>query len=105
MNLNQELFNQYMQGEDRPLLVEFTAPWCMYCRRLASAMETVEKQYADTLHIGFVNIDEQEALSDREGVEVIPTLKLYRGGKCLGTVVNPPSKAKIDQFIAETLNQ
>ena len=52
-----------------------------------------------------MNIDEEGALASAEGIEVIPTLVLYRGGKALGSVVAPASKAAIDKFIRETLGQ
>ena len=52
-----------------------------------------------------VNIDEEGALADAEGVEVIPTLILYKSGKAVDSVVNPGSKAAIDQFIREALEK
>ena len=88
---------------DKPALVEFSAPWCTYCRRIGPAMKTVAEQYADTMLIGEINIDEQEALTEEYKVEVIPTLMIFKDGKLLGSITAPDSKAKIDAFIAEHL--
>lgn len=88
---------------DRPALVEFSAPWCTYCRRIGPAMKKVAEQYADTMLIGEINIDEQEALTEEYKVEVIPTLMIFKDGKLLGSITAPDSKAKIDAFIAEHL--
>ena len=104
MNLTKDLFTKTIHEAEKPVLVEYQAPWCVYCKRLESVMQAVEKQYADTLTIGFVNIDDEPALEEQENIELIPTLALYRDGKRLGTIVNPDSKAKIDTFIRETLN-
>lgn len=88
---------------DKPALVEFSAPWCTYCRRIGPAMKKVAEQYADTMLIGEINIDEQEALTEEYKVEVIPTLMIFKGGKMIGSITAPDSKAKIDAFIAEHL--
>ena len=103
MNLTKDTFTKTVAG--RPVLIEFQTPWCMYCRRLASAMKTVENQYANTLTIGFVNIDEEPELEEQENIELVPTLVLYQNGRRLGSLVNPDSKAKIDAFIQENLNK
>ena len=88
---------------DKPALVEISAPWCTYCRRIGPAMKKVAEQYADTMLIGEINIDEQEALTEEYKVEVIPTLMIFKDGKLLGSITAPDSKAKIDAFIAEHL--
>ena len=86
-------------------LVEFWAPWCVYCRRIAPALTKIAEQYADTLAVGQVNIDDEPALAAQERIEVIPTLILYRDGQALGSIVAPESKAKLEEFINETLGK
>lgn len=103
-NWNTEQFEKAIQGE-KPVLVDFWAPWCVYCRRIAAAYEKVAEEYADRLTAGKINIDEEAQLADREGVDTIPTLTIYRHGKALGSIIAPGSKAKIDEFIRETLGE
>lgn len=105
INLNHELFNQHVLNGDKPVLVEFWAPWCVYCRRIAPALSKVAEQLADSLVVGQVNIDNEPLIAHQERIEVIPTLILYRSGKALGSIVAPESKAKIEEFIRETLGQ
>ncbi|HIX33849.1 thioredoxin [Gemmiger sp. An120] len=104
LNINQEQFREMIQG-DKPVLVDFWAPWCGYCRRIAPAYEKIAEEYGDRLAVVKLNIDEAEQVTDEEGVEVIPTLILYKNGKALDSVVNPGSKAAIDQFIREALEK
>ncbi len=102
MNWNKDLFNKAMEG-DKPVLVEFWAPWCVYCRRIGPAFDKIAEQYADTLSIGKVNIDDESELADQFNIEVIPTLVIFKNGQRVADIVAPESKAKIESFIAENL--
>ena len=102
VNINSEEFRR-VKSMDRPVLVEFWAPWCGYCRRLGPAYEKVAEEYADKLVVAKVNIDEEAPLADAERVEVVPTLIMYRDGKAVDSIVNPGSKAAIDGFIRNVL--
>lgn len=102
LNLNKEQFQNLIAG-DKPVLVDFWAPWCVYCRRIAPAYEKVAEQYEDRVVIAKVDIDQEPALAEQEQIEVIPSLVLYRNGKAIGSLVAPESKAMIDAFLAEKL--
>jgi len=101
--MNQDLFRKNALEGDQPVLIEFWAPWCVYCRRIAPALKKVSAQYADTLSIGQINIDEEPLLAQQERIEVVPTLILYHKGEVLGSIVAPESKARIEEFIEEHL--
>ena len=90
---------------DKPVLVDFWAQWCPYCRRIAPAFDRVGEQYADTLIAGKINYDEEPQLIQRFGIDTIPTLMLFKNGEVIGSVVAPGSKAAIETFIQETLAQ
>ena len=104
IDINQEQFQQMIQ-RDKPVLVDFWAPWCGYCRRIGPAYEKVAEEYGDRLAVVKINIDEEGTLAEEARVEVIPTLILYRDGKAVDSIVNPGSKAAIDQFIQEALSK
>ena len=101
-NINHEEF-QNMIRADRPVLVDFWAPWCGYCRRIAPAYDRIAQQYGEDMVIAKINIDEEPRLAHAERIEVIPTLVLYRNGEAIGSIVAPESKAMIEEFIKRNL--
>lgn len=57
ININRNQFEE-MVHSGKTVLVEFSAPWCVYCRRLAPSLESVAEEYKDTLVFTAVNIDD-----------------------------------------------
>ena len=102
--MNKELFNQYVMEGEAPVLVEYWAPWCVYCRRIAPALKKLSEENGPVV-IAQVNIDDEPELAGKERIEVIPTLVLYHKGEALGSIVAPESKARIEEFILETLGE
>lgn len=63
------------------VLVEFYASWCPHCKRMMPVVEQVKELLAGKVNVYQFDIDENEELSDREGVKTIPTFIIYRDGK------------------------
>ena len=102
ITMNEKLYKEAMEGS-KPVLIEYWAPWCVYCRRIAPAMKQLAERRADLL-IGQVNIDDHPELAKREQIEVIPTLVLYEKGEALGSIVAPESRSRIEEFLADYLD-
>ena len=104
MAMNMESFNNEVLQGSGPVLVEFWAPWCVYCRRIAPAMKKLAEENGP-VRIATVNIDEEPDLAKLERIEVIPTLVLYQDGVALDSIVAPESKARIEAFIRDNLGE
>ena len=104
MNINKEKYQELLQA-DKPLLVDFWAPWCSYCRRIGPAYDRIAQQFENEVNVVKINIDEEPALAEAEHIEVIPTLVLYKDGQAIGSIVAPESKAMIEAFIQESLSK
>lgn len=104
LEMNRKDLEQYLE-EGKAVLVEYWAPWCGYCRRIAPAMDLVAAQYGEQITVGKINIDEEPELARKEQIDVIPTLVLYIKGKAAGSVTAPDSKAAIETFIQSTLEE
>ena len=103
MNINAKQYEELILGS-KPVLVDFWAPWCGYCRRIDPVLNKLADSREDVMIVK-VNIDEEPELARQERIEVIPTLVVYKGGYDLGSIVAPESKARIEAFLKEALEQ
>ena len=102
MDVNYEQYQELIFG-DKPVLVDFWAPWCGYCRRIGPGLDKLAAQREDIV-IAKVNVDEEPMLAREENIEVLPTLLLYKEGMLLGSIVAPESRARIEEFLAESMD-
>lgn len=100
--LNKNSLEKYA-ADGKMVLVEFSAPWCVYCRRLAPAMEKVAEEYKDILTVGTVNIDNEPELARREKIEVVPTLVLYKNGQAVDSIAGPDPRRRLRLLFKKTV--
>lgn len=103
INVTKENFKQEILEANKPVIIDFWAPWCTYCRRIAPAFDKIAAQQENKLIFAKINIDETPEIAEEYGIDTIPTLLLFKHGEVAGTIVAPDSKSKIESFITETL--
>ena len=95
VTITKENFAELVERAEKPVLVDFWAPWCVYCRRIGPVVDQIAQQYDGQLVVGKVNIDEQPELEERFQVDTIPTLLLFWDGQAGEPLIAPGSKAQI----------
>ena len=95
-NFDEEVRNY--RGE--PILLDFWAGWCGPCRMLAPIIDEIAEEYADTVTVGKINVDEQPQLAAAFGVESIPTLIAFKNGVPLGALVGLQTKESVIDLIS-----
>ncbi len=95
ITITTENFEAEVLGSDKPFLLDFWASWCGPCRMLAPIIEEVAEEYADTIRVGSVNVDEQPALAAKFGIASIPTILVFKEGKLVNTAVGFRSKPQV----------
>ena len=97
--MNKDLFLKNAVEGAQPVLVEFWAPWCVYCRRIAPAYDKIAEQYADKLVVGKINVDENPELAAQFGVTSIPTLMVMEHGQIINQAKGArPKKAILNML-------
>lgn len=74
-------FQEMIEGSDRPLLIDFYAPWCGPCQLMAKILEQVNAQMHDRLQVVKINTDNYPDLATQYGIQALPTLVLFHQGQ------------------------
>lgn len=94
VNIDRNNFSQEVMESDRPVPLDFWAPWCGPCRMVGPVVDEIARERAD-IKVGKVNVDEQPELAGRFGVMAIPTLVVIRDGKVVDQAAGARPKAQI----------
>jgi thioredoxin len=79
--VNETNFEREVLQADRPVLVDFWAPWCGPCRMVAPALDAIARDKASVLKVAKVNVDENPNLAGKYGTMSIPTMIVVKGGR------------------------
>lgn len=98
--LHAENFEQEVVNTDRPVCIDFWAPWCGPCRMLAPELKALADEYAGRVVVGKVNVDEEPELAAAFRVSSIPTVVVIRDGKVVRTSVGYKPKEALAALLA-----
>lgn len=99
MVITKENFEAEVMQSDIPVLLDFWASWCGPCKMLSPIIEEIEKEYAGSVKVGKVNVDDEVELAQKYGVASIPTVLLIKNGEVAGTSIGYRPKADIEALI------
>lgn len=95
-------FNKVI-NQDKPVLVDFWAPWCGPCKMLGPVLEEAEKEIGDKAVIAKVNVDDEQELAIQFGISSIPTMVVFKNGKAVDRSVGFVAKDKIVSLLKSHL--
>ena len=102
ISVNKNNFNQEVLNSDKPVLMDFWAPWCGPCRMVVPLVEEIAKERSD-IKVVKINVDEEQELAMQFGVMSIPTLILFKDGQVVDTLVGYHPKAALADLIKKAL--
>ena len=94
IHINKNNFQNEVLNSEKPVLLDFWAPWCGPCRMVSPIVDEIAAERND-IKVGKVNVDEQPELAGQFGVMSIPTLVVIKGGKVVNQMVGARPKSQI----------
>ncbi len=95
---DKEFESKVLQSEV-PVVLDFTAAWCGPCKAIAPLLDQVANQHEGALKVYKLDIDENAETPNQFGVQTIPTLLLFKGGKLINRNVGSINKVGIEKFV------
>ena len=95
LKITSENFECEVLNSDKPVLIDFWAPWCGPCRMLSPTISEIAEEYKDKVKVGKVNVDEEGELATIFRVSSIPMLVVMKNGKVVNSTVGVRPKNQI----------
>ena len=92
-------FETAILQSDKPVMLDFWAPWCGPCRMLTPTIEELSKEYAGKVKVGKLNTDDNQQTAAGFAVTSIPTCILFKDGEIVDKVVGAPPKSHFDAML------
>ena len=100
VEVTDETFRAAVLEADRPVIVDFWAPWCGPCKAIGKALEELEAEHGERVGFAMVNIDDHPSNAAEYGVLSLPTVILFEGGAARETVVGSRSRSYFERSFA-----
>ncbi|MEN9911295.1 MAG: thioredoxin [Actinomycetota bacterium] len=96
-------FDAEVLRNDKPVIVDFWAPWCGPCRTVSPILDAIAEAHADKIDIVKLNVDEFPDLAIEYNILGIPAMKVFKGGEVVKSIVGAKPRPALEQDLAEFL--
>ena len=103
IELDDDNLEEKVLQSDKPVMVDFWAPWCGPCKAIAPTVEALEKEYGDQMTFAKVNVDDNPVSPSKYGVQAIPTLIFFKNGEVAEQITGMVAKEKLEETIKGVL--
>ncbi len=96
-NVTESTFEQDVLKNEKPVIVDFWAEWCGPCHAVAPVLEKIAEERSAELELVKVNIDEEQSLAIKYGIQSIPTIVLFKDGEPAAAAIGARPKGDIER--------
>jgi thioredoxin 1 len=96
-------FDSDVLNSSQPVLVDFWATWCGPCRQIAPVIDELAVKYEGKIKVGKVDIDQNQDLAEKYGINAIPTLLLFKDGEIIERFQGVPTLKKLQDAMDSSL--
>ena len=97
--ITKENFKSFFLDSNKPVLIDFWAPWCGPCRMVSPIVDELAEDLDGKANIGKINVDEQPDLAAQYGIMSIPTLLVFKGGELAGKKIGVQTKQALMEML------
>lgn len=93
--INDSIFDEEIKNSEKPVVVDFWAPWCGPCKMLGPVMDEVSNELDSKAKFVKVNVDDNPAVAGKFSIASIPTVMIFKNGNPVDTLVGFRPKQSI----------
>lgn len=99
INIDQNNIQSEVMNSDKPVLLDFWAPWCGPCRAVGPIIDELAKEYEGKVRVVKMNVDENPATPTKFGIRAIPTLVVFKNGETVEQITGAVTKAAMKELL------
>jgi thioredoxin 1 len=104
MEVGDQDFEQKVLKSDKPVVVDFWAPWCMPCRMVGPILEELSGTFSGEVSFAKVNVDECPQVAVHFNIRTIPTIMIFKSGECIDTIVGASPKEYFENKVKSVID-
>jgi len=103
MEIEDNSFDTEVLQSDKPVLVDFWAPWCGPCKAIGPVVEELSKVFGEQIKFAKCNVDNNPVTPGKYGIKAIPTLIFFKDGNVVEQITGMVAKSKLEDAINSML--